>query len=180
MPKEKSRRSTLTGDWTELKEIQIATNDIMDCKRNCSSRQRPHVRKIFERGGSLEQLNKDAFFNTLLLQTCPPGKEEVSLTHSPSDPGICMDSGSGDDTKTNGQHSSSSSGIAEGDDSKTTRRHSSRGVYLSEIRYFCPPPFQNDIFFPRYSENFPLFAHFSTSSPSYLRFFFSHIFSPTN
>ena len=85
-------------------------------------RQRPHVRKIFERGGSLEQLNQDGFLNNLLLQTVPVEPSTSTLTHSPSDPGICMDSGSGDDTKTsssNGQHSSSSSGIADGDSVKT-------------------------------------------------------------
>ena len=80
------------------------------------------MRKIFERGGSLEQLNKDGFLNNLLLQTVPMEPSSSTLTHSPSDPGICMDSGSGDDTKassSNSQHSSSSSGIADGDSVKT-------------------------------------------------------------
>ena len=43
-------------------------------------RQRPHVRKIFERGGSLEQLNQDGFLNNLLLQTVPVEPSSSTLT----------------------------------------------------------------------------------------------------
>ena len=58
-------------------------------------------------------------------------------------------------------------------------------IFLPKIGYFCPtpfPPFQKDIFSPKYSENFPFFPRFSSCSLLYLRFFLvnHHIFSPAN
>ena len=58
------------------------------------------------------------------------------------------------------------------------------GVYIIQIiDIFAPSPFfQNDIFFPKYSENFLFPPFFSTSYPLYSHFFSinHHIFSPTN
>ena len=53
------------------------------------------------------------------------------------------------------------------------------GGYFPKIWYFCPYLIF-DTFPPRYSENSPLFSHYSTSSLLYSCFFHKIFFSPTS
>ena len=113
------RGSTLTaGDWTEL---QPPDNNNNNHQRAAGGKaRRPDVRQLFGGSGSVdelidESLRKEQLLKTLLLTTAQPtprGDDVIdvraddvmtttapstpSSTHSPSDPGICMDSGSDD------------------------------------------------------------------------------------
>ena len=78
----KSRRTTITGDWTELQKIAQKTYS-----SGFTNQYRKHNDNQGRERGSVEN------FLPLLLQTVSPLK---SMSHSPSDPGICMDSGGED------------------------------------------------------------------------------------
>ena len=63
----------------------------------------------------------------------------------------------------------------------TLFRHATkyRGIYYLNDWYFCPSQFfQNDIFLPKYSENFLFSPFFSTFNSLYLRFFLINEFFP--
>ena len=64
-----------------------------------------------------------------------------------------------------------------------SRSRKNRGLFpQNRMFFFHTPFFKNDIFPPKYSENFPFSTRFPTASPLYLRYFLiiHHIFSPAN
>lgn len=83
--KKRFRRATLTGDWTDLKQgEQYTVPSTVRQLYSCSD-------TMLHQTDSKENLG----LSSLLLRTCSPTKP---AHHSPSDPGICMDSGSDEAT----------------------------------------------------------------------------------